>query len=55
MFIDTKKVVPNNTSSILRFMPQTRELAQFDSIKSDHKRAHKVWEKARLKAASVFS
>lgn len=36
-------------------MPQTHELAQFDSIKSDHNRAHKEWEKARPKASSFFS
>ena len=31
------------------------ELAQFDSIKSDYSRAQKEWEKAKPKAASVFS
>jgi hypothetical protein len=28
-------------------MPQTHELAQFDSIKSDYSKAHKDWEKAK--------
>lgn len=31
------------------------ELAQFDSIKLDYSKAHKEWEKAKPKAASVFS
>lgn len=31
------------------------ELAQFDSIKSDYSRSHKEWEKAKPKAANVFS
>jgi ABC-type hemin transport system ATPase subunit len=31
------------------------ELAQFDSIKSDYSKAHKEWEKAKPKAADVFS
>lgn len=44
-----------NTSIILCFMSQTHELAQFDSIKSDYSKAHKKWEKAKPKAASVFS
>lgn len=35
-------------------VPQTHELAQFDSVKSDHYRALKEWEKASPKAASVF-
>lgn len=31
------------------------ELAQFDSIKSDYSKAHKEWEKAKPKAANIFS
>jgi len=31
------------------------ELAQFGSIKSDYSKAHKVWEKVKPNAASVFS
>lgn len=33
----------------------TRELAQFDSIKSDYSKARKEWEKAKPKASAVFS
>lgn len=32
-----------------------RELAQFDSIKSDYTKARNAWEKTKPKAASVFS
>lgn len=44
-----------NTSIILCFMPKTHELAQFDSIKSGYSKDCKEWEKAKPKAASVFS
>jgi hypothetical protein len=54
-YIDAHSHSPDFHEVPLTLEVLSSELAQFDSIKSDYSRAHKEWEKAKPKAASVFS
>lgn len=54
-YIDAHSHSPDFHEVPLTLEVLTSELAQFDSIKSDYSKAHKEWEKAKPKAASVFS
>jgi len=54
-YIDAHSHSPDFQEVPLTLEVLVSELAQFDSIKSDYSKAHKEWEKAKPKAASVFS
>lgn len=54
-YIDAHSHSPDFHEVPLTLEVLVSELAQFDSIKSDYSKAHKEWEKAKPKAASVFS
>jgi hypothetical protein len=54
-YIDAHSHSPDFHGVPLTLEMLSSELAQFDGIKSDYSNAHKEWEKAKPKAASVFS
>jgi hypothetical protein len=54
-YIDAHSHSPDFREVPLTLEVLASELDQFDSIKSDYKKAHKEWEKVKPKAASSFS
>lgn len=54
-YIDAHSHSPDFHELPLTLEVLTSELAQFDGIKSDYSKAYKEWEKAKPKAANVFS
>ena len=54
-YIDAHSHSPDFHEVPLTLDVLVKELAQFDSIKADYRKAHKEWVNAKPKAASVFS